>query len=218
MEKQDLSSRSRTSRSAAQGNDSWRRAGDYQVSGQLIARARRRAFWEGRIGAGDQLVHRFRALVSERGPDECWIWNGKKASDGSGRFYVSDLGADLAAHRLAYRLHFGSIGEGMLVVRSCAERACCNPAHLVEKSPRVLYEDGVRSGRMKPFASRPRETTQADIEFQIALVLESFRERTSLPALCRREGVSRGALRGWRREFVAAGRKGLADAQSGNSR
>lgn len=220
MEKQDFSSRNRarTVPSSEHSDDEWRTTGRNEIGAELIARARRRAFWAGRIEAGDKLVQRFRALVPERGPDECWIWHGKQAGDGSGRLYVGDLGGDVAAHRLAYRLSVGSIGEGMRVVRSCSERACCNPAHLVEKSPRELYEDGVRSGRLRRFSARRRGTTPAAIEFRTALVLESFRERTSLPALCRREGVSRHALRRWRREFVAAGKKGLVDAQPGKVR
>lgn len=215
MEKQNSSSgtRPRTARSSApRGSNS-----GYEISGQLIARARRRALWAGRIVLDDDQVERFNALVSERGPGDCWPWLGKRATDGSGRFYVGRFGGGLAAHRLAYRLRVAPIGEGMRIVRSCFDRGCCNPAHLVQKSPRELHEDGVRSGRLKPFVARRREVAEADIEFRVAIVLESLRERTSLPALCRRECVPRAALRGWRKEFVDAGRERLAELRKPRS-
>jgi len=87
------------------------------------------------------LVARFRAKVLEGDPGECWPWQGYVAPDGYGRF--SYQGVPHLAHRIAYLLFVGPIPEGMEVDhrchngddgclggRSCAHRACTNPAHL----------------------------------------------------------------------------------------
>jgi hypothetical protein len=57
----------------------------------------------------------------------CWIWKGKK-EQGYGKIYFK--GKRRFAHRVAWELTNGSIPEGLLVLHSCDEPACVNPAHL----------------------------------------------------------------------------------------
>ena len=60
----------------------------------------------------------FWLFIHKKGPDECWPWLGKLNNSGYGR------------HRIAYRLTKGPIPPGLVVMHSCNNRACCNPAHL----------------------------------------------------------------------------------------
>lgn len=72
-------------------------------------------------------VGRFWAKVEKRGPDECWPWIGRKDKSGYGRF--DRKGPNVYAHRIAYRLTYGPVPDGMDVLHTCDHRDCCNPLH-----------------------------------------------------------------------------------------
>ena len=61
-------------------------------------------------------------------PDACWLWTGPRQSEGYGRIYHG--GVDWYAHRLAWTLTHGKIGDGIWVAHRCRERACVRPEHL----------------------------------------------------------------------------------------
>ena len=61
-------------------------------------------------------------------PDACWLWTGPRQSEGYGRVWHS--GVDWYAHRLAWTLTHGQIGDGIWVAHRCRERACVRPEHL----------------------------------------------------------------------------------------
>jgi hypothetical protein len=65
------------------------------------------------------------------GDDRCWEWWGACNSRGYG--VVRWHGKLVLAHRLALRLALGrALRRGKLVLHSCHNRRCCNPAHLSE--------------------------------------------------------------------------------------
>lgn len=73
-----------------------------------------RGFWE-RVNIGS--------------PDECWNWQGT-VHPISGYGQASFHAKTYLAHRLAYILTFGEIPEGLKVLHSCDNPACCNFNHL----------------------------------------------------------------------------------------
>jgi hypothetical protein len=66
----------------------------------------------------------------DRGPDgdACWLWTGPRQSGGYGRVWHG--GAAWYAHRLAWTLTRGRIGDGIRIAHRCRERTCVRPEHL----------------------------------------------------------------------------------------
>ena len=75
-----------------------------------------------------QDIERFWAKVNKGEPNACWEWQGSRSKSGHGRF--GKAGTPLLVHRIAYELANGPIPEGLLVIHSCFNAPCCNPAHL----------------------------------------------------------------------------------------
>lgn len=74
---------------------------------------------------------------TDRSPSGCWPWTGKRLTSGYGVVSMFDAGRtpkryQLYAHRVAYELLVGPIGEGMTLDHTCDVRHCVNPDHLVQ--------------------------------------------------------------------------------------
>lgn len=63
------------------------------------------------------------------GPDACWLWTGMLlTANGYGGFLVN--GKARGAHRCAAALTHGEVPHGMIVMHTCDNPPCVNPAHL----------------------------------------------------------------------------------------
>lgn len=75
---------------------------------------------------------RFWARVDRSGgPDACWPWMGAFRGNGYGQVTIS--GGAKKAHRVAFVIGGGELRgnpRDEVVMHSCNNRACCNPAHL----------------------------------------------------------------------------------------
>jgi len=80
----------------------------------------------------------------------CWEWDAGRDADGYGKFAVGHGGQDqthLRAHRFAYETFIGPIPDGHVVMHTCDNPGCVNPAHLRVGTPRDNNDDKVRKNR-----------------------------------------------------------------------
>jgi hypothetical protein len=62
-----------------------------------------------------------------RSENMCWLWTGSTAK-GYGQIKAGEK--VLRVHRVAYEFAKGAIGADQVVMHSCDNPLCCNPAHL----------------------------------------------------------------------------------------
>lgn len=78
---------------------------------------------------------RFHAKTVVDEATRCVIWTAyKDPNDGYGRFNVG--GVSVLAHRWAFEHFKHEIGEGLVIDHLCRVRACVNPDHLRQCTPR----------------------------------------------------------------------------------
>lgn len=84
---------------------------------------------------------RFWSKVDIRSADECWPWKASLGSTGYGQ-YRSDAGVTVKAHR-----HAVGARPLQVVMHTCDNPPCCNPAHLQIGTVQDNVQDMVNKGR-----------------------------------------------------------------------
>jgi hypothetical protein len=92
------------------------------------------------------LATRFWAKVDKTAA--CWLWRGALAGSGYGLIRNETQRME-GAHRVAYRLSKGDIPAGLLVLHTCDNKLCVNPAHLFAGTQCDNMHDMDRKGRRR---------------------------------------------------------------------
>ena len=81
----------------------------------------------------------------------CWNWLGGKRANGYGQIQEGGKGSrGLLPHRVSYELANGPIPDGLVVMHSCDNPSCVNPAHLTVGTYKDNMDDMAAKGRRKP--------------------------------------------------------------------
>jgi hypothetical protein len=98
----------------------------------------------------------------------CWEWQGPR----QGQNKIPNTGKRLAyglfhhnnvrgnAHRQSWKIHYGEIPAGLLVMHSCDVPYCCNPDHLTLGTHTANMQDMAKKGRARKGTPNPRKLTQ----------------------------------------------------------
>lgn len=109
------------------------------------------------IALKEKAVIRFWKFVNKGEENECWTWNGAKATHGYGAFSVGIKRT--TAHRFSWQLHFGEIPKGMMVCHKCDNPPCVNPKHLFLGTD----ADNQRDKKLKGRAARGERNNKAKL-------------------------------------------------------
>jgi len=108
---------------------------------------------------------------------ECWEWQGVITASGYGS---TSLGRDQntpgkkgprQAHRVSYSLLVGEIPEDLLILHSCDNRKCVNPAHLRVGTQKDNMQDALGRGRFPIGEVSPSAILTNDQVKEIKLLL-----------------------------------------------
>ena len=97
-------------------------------------------------------LERFWQRVSVGLPDECWLWSGNIGTRGYGFFRVYDGDNNekrVTAHRYMVSLR-EPLDDSLVVMHSCDNPPCVNPAHLRQATQGENVLDAMRKGRLVP--------------------------------------------------------------------
>ena len=132
-------------------------------------------------------IERFLSKINRAGETDCWEWTAGKRS-GYGRFRIGDN--LYVATRLMWRLTHGTDPIGQLVLHTCDNPGCCNPAHLFIGSDADNGRDKEAKGRGKhPIGEHNGLAKLSDED-----VIRIFQSTDTNVALARQFGVSDVAI------------------------
>lgn len=137
---------------------------------------------------------RFWTHVDRKGDDECWLWTGNYLRGPSLKYGRGGYGLvtydkrSQPAHRVAWKLTFGEIPEGIQVLHKCDVRKCCNPKHLFLGT----NDDNMRDRDAKCRQLRGSEHKAAKFtEAQVAGMLRDYASGMTQADIMRKYGASR---------------------------
>lgn len=95
---------------------------------------------------GGSMADRLEAQLDKSG--ECWVWTGYTDQKGYGRLRERRGTPWILSHRLAYNIANGvELPQDVLVLHSCDNPPCCNPAHLRPGTHAENHADMMARGR-----------------------------------------------------------------------
>lgn len=100
---------------------------------------------------------------------ECWPWRAASGTVGYGRFKVQ--GKLYSPHRLVYAITNGPIADvnehhGSVVMHTCDNPACCNPAHLRLGTQKANVADMFAKGRAHQCRDAATDVPSPALPFQ----------------------------------------------------
>jgi DNA-binding Xre family transcriptional regulator len=135
---------------------------------------------------------RFWSKVDRSG--DCWLWTGARRPLGYGALKID--GRVLHAHRVAYEPVYGDIPPELVVLHTCDNPPCVNPAHLRlgtrSDNTRDMYAKGRHGGRQQ--GTRQVKVAQAPtVHIRLRELAEA--KRLNIGKIARFTGLPEGTIR-----------------------
>lgn len=138
----------------------------------------------------EDVVERFWSRVDIGDPEDCWEWTWGKTKAGYGTMGFKD-GRLFYCHRIAYVLTYGEIPRGLLVIHTCDNPSCVNPAHLKAATNKENILDAQKKDRL---AKGEKHGSHVLSERQVRQILYLLNLETSIKRLMARYNVSRQTI------------------------
>lgn len=133
---------------------------------------------------------RLKGKLTESG---CIEWQGTIKRDGYGRMMVN--GKTVRVHRLSLELKLErAILPGYFACHTCDNRACINPAHLLEGTPKENTQDAIQKGR-KDNTHKHLSRSYKLTTVQIIEIHQKRRGGATYTQLAREYGVNRETIK-----------------------
>lgn len=141
----------------------------------------------------------FWSNVAKGKDTECWEWQRSRFPKGYGYVWYPSQGDPTTmqqhhAQRIAYRLTFGDIPEGMLVCHSCDNPPCCNPAHLWLGTNAENTADRSKKGRTSRVLGKHRGNGKLTEEQVRDIRAEYIPGKVGYQALAKKFDVERSTI------------------------
>lgn len=110
---------------------------------------------------------KFWSRVSKQGPNDCWPWIGAKHPTGYGKIWLNlPDRVCKPAHHAALLLTGVDVPKGTVVMHSCDNPSCVNPAHLSKATQQLNIRDKVLKGR-QPTGDKHHNTkiSEEDVKY-----------------------------------------------------
>jgi HNH endonuclease len=133
-------------------------------------------------------------LIDVRGPDECWEWQGTRASLRGGYGVINADGRLLRVHRWVLEQSTGPLPRAILACHHCDNPPCCNPAHLYAGSHRDNAVDASARGLLRPARGARNPNVKLTREQVVEARANYTGRRGELKALCEKFGVDRSTM------------------------
>lgn len=155
---------------------------------------------------------RFAEKFQRGADDQCWPWTAGTNGAGYGMLWSPEAGRKVLAHRYSFEIHYGPLNADDLVLHSCDNRACVNPAHLRAGSHKENVSDMDSRGRRVSNARKGETNCNARMTADAVIRLrQRYIAGDALADLVRDFGCTENALtdytsgRSWRHLLGANG-------------
>jgi len=125
---------------------------------------------------------------------DCLIWTGGTGDAGYGTFHYK--GKNRSAHRVSFLLHKGEIPDGMVVMHTCDNRRCINPAHLTLGTFKDNSDDMRQKGRDRKITGTEHHNAKVspEIAAEIRRRFVPYDRKNGSAALAREFGLAQGPV------------------------